>query len=167
MNPAITKSTINYLYSACLLTKNIDIPVAELGANVDRLLTAKLVSSIEGKCTDKGYVKPGSVKVKTYSNGTVKSTHAQFVVVYECFMFNTTVNMELKCKVMDNTKSAGVRAFSATEEPSPFVAYLIKDHNYNNDKFNQLVAGDIINIKVKYFTFEVDDDMVSLVGILI
>jgi DNA-directed RNA polymerase subunit E'/Rpb7 len=159
--------TSNDLYSACVLTKNIDIHISQLGNNVEELLHNKLVSLTEGKCTDKGYVKLGSVRIKTYSNGSINNTCAQFVVVYECMIFNSTVNMELRCKVIENTRSAGVRAFSDTENPSPFVAYLIKDHNYNNDKFNKLVVNDIINVKVSCFTFEIDDPMVSVIGVLI
>ena len=160
-------TTSGDVFSACVLTKNIELPVSQLGKNIRELLTNKLVGMVEGKCGDKGYIKTNSVRVKTYSSGALKSSFAQFVVVYECLIFTSATNMILECKVIENTNSAGVRAFSNTESPTPFVAYLLKDHNYNNDRFNQLVSGDIINVKVKCATFEINDPMVSLVGELV
>ena len=69
-------------YSPCQITKNIMLPMTAIGRNLQQTLENTIAKMVGGKCIVEGYVKPGSIKVITFSSGIVKGENILFDVVF-------------------------------------------------------------------------------------
>ena len=67
------KLKIQNIYTESILSRPIIIDINDIDDNIKKTLEAKLVKTIEGKCTCEGFVKPDSCKIISYSSGLVKS----------------------------------------------------------------------------------------------
>lgn len=72
------------IYTTILLTRKLEVPFRIIGRNVKDTLEHILSKIVEGKCMAEGFIRPGSVKILTYSNGYLYGKNAIFEVVYEC-----------------------------------------------------------------------------------
>ena len=66
-------------YIKSLLTKKISLHITEIGKNIKQNLEHKIISMVEGKCIEEGFIRPSSVKIQTYSCGIVNSFVATIV----------------------------------------------------------------------------------------
>jgi hypothetical protein len=121
---------------------------------------------VGGKCIVEGYVKPGSIKVITFSSGIVKGNNILFDVVFNCEVCYPVSGMNLNC-IAKNITKAGIRAESATDFPSPIVVFVAKDHHYNMSYFSEIKEGDKITVRVIGQRFELNDKYVSIIGELV
>lgn len=81
----VVQSKARYgIYTTILLTRKLEIPFRIIGRNVKDTLEHILSKIVEGKCMAEGFIRPGSVKILTYSNGYLYGKNAIFDVVYEC-----------------------------------------------------------------------------------
>jgi hypothetical protein len=118
---------------------------------------------LSGKCIVEGYVKPGSVKIITYSSGLIRGENVIFDVIVKCEVCFPVANMLLKC-VAKNITKAGIRAESAEEQPSPFVLFVARDHHYSNDLFNSVEENEKFTARVIAQRFELNDKYVSIIA---
>ena len=152
------------VYSRCLLTRNILLPINVIGKNVKSVLEENIKANYEGKCVVEGYIKAGSSNIVTFSSGTIqRGNNVSFNVVFECEVCFPVEGMLISC-VAKNITKAGIRAESATEVPSPIVVFIAKDHNYNNTQFSEVQEGDKFMVKVIGQRFELNDKYVSIIG---
>jgi hypothetical protein len=66
------------IYTTILLTRKLEIPFRIIGRNVKDTLEHILSKIVEGKCMAEGFIRPGSVKILTYSNGYLYGKNAIF-----------------------------------------------------------------------------------------
>lgn len=66
------------IYTTILLTRKLKIPFRLIGRNVKDTLEHILSKVVEGKCMAEGFIRPGSVKILTYSNGYLYGKYAIF-----------------------------------------------------------------------------------------
>ena len=71
-----------FLYIQSLLRAKISIHITEIGANIKENLEAVLGDQYAGKCIEDGYVKPGSIRIHSYSPGMVANEMVEFHVLY-------------------------------------------------------------------------------------
>jgi DNA-directed RNA polymerase subunit E'/Rpb7 len=158
------------IYTRCLITRKIMLPIVAIGKNLQENIEENIKSNFEGKCVVEGYIKPGSVKIITYSSGTIeRGNHILFEIVFECDICFPVEGMIMSC-VAKNITKAGIRAESAGEVPSPIVVFIAKDHHYdasNASHFAEIKEGDKINIRVIGQRFELNDKYISIIGELI
>lgn len=158
---------ISSVYSRCLITRNIILPITAVGKNILEVIEQNVSANFEGKCIVEGYVKIGSIKIITFSSGFItRGINISFEVVFECDVCFPVEGMLISC-VAKNITKAGIRADSADEEPSPVVVFVAKDHNYNNDAFLEIKEGDKFNVRVIGQRFELNDKYVSIIGELV
>ena len=158
---------ISSVYSRCLITRNIVLPITAVGKNILEVIEQNVSANFEGKCIVEGYLKIGSTKIITYSSGVIsRGINISFEVVFECDVCFPVEGMLISC-IAKNITKAGIRADSAYEEPSPVVVFVAKDHNYNNDAFSEIKEGDKFNIRVIGQRFELNDKYVSIIGELV
>ena len=158
---------INSIYSRCLLTRNIVLPVSSIGKNIKETIENNLSVNFEGKCLVEGFIKPNSSKIITYSSGLItRGTNVSFHVVFECESCFPVEGMIIPC-IAKNITKAGIRAESSNDVPSPIVVFIAKDHNYNVSKFSEVKEGDKINVRVIGQRFELNDKYVSIIGELV
>ena len=73
---------IRSVFNRSLITKNIMLPIVSVGKNVKQTIEKTISNMVEQKCIVEGYVKPGSIKVITYSSGLIKGDNILFDVVF-------------------------------------------------------------------------------------
>jgi DNA-directed RNA polymerase subunit E'/Rpb7 len=158
------------IYSRCLLTRKISLPLATIGKNLQENIEENIKNNFEGKCVVEGYIKNGSVKIITYSSGNIeKGNQVIFEIIFECDVCFPVEGMIIQCTAKNITK-AGIRAESADEVPSPIVVFIAKDHHYDEyhgPYFAEIKEGDKINIRVIGQRFELNDKYISIIGELI
>jgi len=158
---------IQTVYSRCLLTRKIILPITAIGKNLKETIEENLKITFEGNCVVEGYIKPNSSKIVTYSSGIIERGNTiLFEVVFECDVCFPVEGMIISC-VAKNITKAGIRAESATEVPSPVVVFIAKDHHYNMTQFTEIQEGDKINVRVIGQRFELNDKYISIIGELI
>ena len=158
---------IRDIYSRCLITRNIGLPITAINKNIKETIESQVSSQFEGKCINEGYVKLGSSKIITYSSGIIeRGTNILFEVLFECMVCFPVEGMLLSC-IAKNITKAGIRAESANDIPTPVVVFIAKDHHYNIAHFNDVKEGDKINVRVIGQRFELNDKYVSIIGELV
>ena len=168
----ITKSTrrpknqdIETVYNKCQITKKILLPISAIGQNLLSTIENTISEMVCGKCIVDGYVKPGSVRIISYTSGTLKHSNVLFDVVFNCEVCFPVAGMKLKCIVKNITK-AGIRAESNENDgnPSPFILFVARDHSFTSDIFNTMKIGDEFIGKVIDKRFELNDTYVSIIA---
>jgi hypothetical protein len=158
---------ISSVYSRCLITRNIVLPITAVGKNILEVIEQNVSINFEGKCIVEGFVKPVSTKIITYSSGIIsRGINITFQVVFECDVCFPVEGMLISC-VAKNITKAGIRADSADAVPSPVIVFVAKDHNYNNELFSEIKEGDKFNVRVIGQRFELNDKYVSIIGELV
>ena len=155
------------VYSRCLLTRKIVLPINVIGKNLEEVIEDYIHNNFEGKCLVEGYVKPNSSKIIRFSCGTIdRGNNIVFEIVFECDVCFPVEGMLISC-VAKNVVKAGIRAESATDVPSPIVVFIARDHHYSSQHFAEIKEGDKINIRVIGQRFELNDKYVSIIGELV
>ena len=161
------ENRIQTIYSRCLITRKIVLPITSIGKNLQEVIEENIKSSFEGKCVVEGYIKPNSSKIITYSSGIIERGNGiSFEVVFECDVCFPVEGMLIQC-VAKNITKAGIRAESATDVPSPVVIFIAKDHHFNVPQFADIQEGDKLNIRVIGQRFELHDKYISIIGELV
>jgi DNA-directed RNA polymerase subunit E'/Rpb7 len=161
------RDTKQSIYSRCLLTRKIVLPITFIGKNLDEVIEEYIKNNFEGKCVVEGYVKLNSSKIIRYSTGVIeRGNNIIFEVVFECDVCFPVEGMLIACTVK-NVVKAGIRAEAANEVPSPIVVFVAKDHHFSNQQFNETQVGGDITVRVIGQRFELNDKYVSIIGELV
>ena len=160
-------AAIKPIYSRCLITRKIILPITAVGGNIKEIIEKGIVEKFEGRCLVEGYVRPNSCKVITYSCGTIeKGIYILFEVVFECEVCFPVEGTKISC-IAKNITKAGIRAESSDSVPSPVVVFIARDHHYNHQYFSTIQEGDKFEVRVIGQRFELNDKYVAVIGELI
>ena len=155
------------IYSRSLLTRNIVLPLVSVGKNIVETFEKHISKVYEGKCVVEGFIKPGSTKIVTYSSGLIqKGNYISFQVVFECEICFPVEGMLIQC-VAKNITKAGIRAESPTENPSPIVVFIARDHHFSHPAFANIQEDDTFTVRVIGQRFELNDKYVSIIAELV
>jgi DNA-directed RNA polymerase subunit E'/Rpb7 len=160
------ETKIASIYSRCLITRNILLPMTSIGKNIKETIEKNVVFNYEGKCVVEGFIKPDSIKIITYSSGLIQGTNISFEVVFECEICCPVEGMLISC-VAKNVTKAGVRAESADDSPSPVVVFVARDHHFSVSQFSNIQEGDKFVARVIGQRFELNDKYVSIIAELV
>ena len=158
------KSIKNDYFTKVTLSDSINIDFKYVNNNLEETLTT-ILKKKEGICIEDGYIRPDSIKIISYSSGELYSNYIKFGIVYECYVSNLVESMELNCIVKSITK-VGIRA-ELNETYNPYLIFVARDYNYNNEEFSKINLNDIINVKVIGQRYELNDSFISVIGELI
>jgi DNA-directed RNA polymerase subunit E'/Rpb7 len=165
--PKRKETRLQSIYSRCLITRNIVLPITSIGKNIHDNIEKNIQASFEGKCVVEGYIKPNSSKIVTHSSGlVVRGNLISFEVVFECDVCFPVEGMLVSC-VAKNITKAGIKAESATDIPTPIIVFITKDHHFNSPQFTEVQEGDKINVRVIGQRFELNDKYISVIGELV
>ena len=142
---------------------NIILPLKAVGKNIKEKITKNIAIKIEGKCNGDGFVKTGSTKIVTYSNGLLVNGDIKYKVVYEAYVCNPVDGHLVNCNVNNVTK-AGIRATVTDGEDTPLVIFIARDHHYNDTNFLAVKEGDNIKVRIIGSRFELNDTYISIIG---
>jgi DNA-directed RNA polymerase subunit E'/Rpb7 len=150
------------VYSQSILTRTVKIDMQQVGKNINEILLGILQTQFEGKCSVEGYIKPFSIIIIDISSGLVIANKVVFDIIFQCQVCLPVEGMEIMCSVINVTK-AGIRCES-TENPSPLIIFVARDHHYSNDAFANVKEKHIIRVKVIGQRFELNDTHISIIG---
>lgn len=153
------------IYTTILLTKKLQVPFHIIGRNVKDTLEHILSKLVEGKCMAEGFIRPGSVKILTYSNGLIHGKHVIFDVVYECLSCSLVEGVVFSC-VIKNISLAGIRA-TLNEPKTPVTVFVARDHHYDRVEFTRLREEEEIRVRVIGQRYEIGDEAISVIGELV
>lgn len=156
------------IYNKGVITKHVSVSINDIGSNIKEILEADLRSIFEGKCCKDGFVKPGSIRVISFSSGKIlNGSHIQFEVVLEALFAFPVEGMLIECTVNNVTK-AGIKA-SITDEDgtNPVIIFISRDHFHADDYFQSVKENDKVMVRVIGQRFELNDPFVSVIAELV
>ena len=155
------------LYMKCMLEIFVLLLPSQIGTNgkTKENLRESIEYYIGGKCIVEGYVKPNSIQLVKYTNGTVKLDKIEFLVVFECLVCNPVEGMWLNdCKVKSVTK-AGIHAHKYDENNNvPVTVFVIRDHYVHNHRFQSVQEDDSIDVIVIGQRFELNNKNIEVIA---
>ena len=152
----------NVLYTHSVITRQVNLPIINIGKNIMQTFESVIKTQYEGKCSVEGYIKPGTTNIISYSAGKMSGNVVSFQVVFTCEICTPVEGMFIQC-VASNITKAGIRAHTK-EMPSPVVIFIARDHYYDSDEFNNIKEGDNITVKVIGCRFELYDTQISIIA---
>jgi DNA-directed RNA polymerase subunit E'/Rpb7 len=153
------------LFERAIMERQVAVHITNVGKNLTQTLESVIKKQYEGRCTVEGFIKPGSISIRSYSAGKALGDNVCFTAVFECQVCHPVEDMVIQC-IARNVTKAGIRAESVIS-PSPVVVFVTRDHNYGSEYFSSIGEGDAINIKVIGQRFELYDDHISIVAQLV
>lgn len=160
------EKTIYGPYGTSVLNNKISLSILEVGKSVKQNLERKIQNTIEGKCIPEGYIKPGSVKILTYSSGNVNNEMIDFHVTYECGTCYPVEGSIIECVTKTITK-AGIHAEVKDENGNvPINVFIARDHNISDNYFGSIKEGNKFLASIIGVRFELNDPYVSAIASL-
>ena len=157
---------LSTIYSRCLITRNVILPITEIGSNIKETINKKIHDNYEGKCLVEGFIEKNSTKIVSHSSGLIqRGTNIVFVVVFECRACFPVEGTLISC-IAKNITKAGIRA-ETNETPSPLIIFIARDHHYNLPYLSTIKENDTINIRVIGQRFELNDKYISVIAELL
>lgn len=154
------------VYTPAILNMKVILSINEVGINVKQNLEKMIQKRTEGRCISEGFIKPGSVKVMTYSSGNILNANVEFQTVYECMICYPVEGMKMECIAKTITK-AGVHAEVIDEDGTiPVTVFIARDHHFTQKNFSTIKEGDKLTVSVIGCRFELNDSYVSVIASL-
>lgn len=153
-----------YLYINTTLTAKIPMHITEVGNTIKQNLEEALNERVANKCIEEGFIRPSSIRIHTYSAGTVRNEHVDFHVVYQCQVANPTENQVLECVVKTITK-AGIHAQCIDADGNvPVTVFVARDHHYHSQEFQHVKEGDHVRVSVIGTRYELNDPYICVIA---
>lgn len=150
------------IYIPCTLTRKVTIPIHMIKNNLEHTLHETILKEISGKCMPEGFVNPGTIRLLTYTCGTVHGNMVVFTCLFTCSVANPVEGQLLKC-VIENVTKAGLKC-RLDASFSPCVIFVARDHHYMDEEFNKKKIHQKITVKVIGQRFELNDKFISVIG---
>lgn len=156
-----------YLYTNAIMTDKISIHITQVGQITQKNLEEALIERISNKCVNSGYIQPKSIRIQTYSSGTVRGENIDFYLIYQARVANPVEGQVLECIIRTITK-AGIHAQCVDSDGNvPVTVFIAKDHHANSKEINHVKAGDTIYTCVIGTRFELNDPYICVIAKLI
>lgn len=163
--PPVNKDKKDFgVYNRSLLSRKIHLGVSEVGRNVKQNLEARLAHQLEGKCIVEGFIRPGSIRILNYSNGTINNEHIEFQTTFECMVCYPVEGHTIQCVSKTITK-AGIHGEVRDEDGNvPINVFIARDHHHNDNYFQSIRENQIIQTDVIGVRFELNDPYICVIG---
>lgn len=155
------------VYAKSILSKKIHLLITETGENVKENIESKITSSVEGKCIAEGFIKPGTVRLVSYSCGIVNNENIEFQTIFECMICHPVEGMTVDCVSKTITK-AGIHAQVVDSDGTiPVTVFIARDHHNMNRQFNSIKENANVTVKVTGVRYELNDPYICVLGKLL
>ena len=154
------------VYIDSLLTKKVVLTITEIGKNIKDNLQKKLANSMEGKCIEEGFIRPGSINIINYSSGSIDREYVTFQTVFSCKICHPVEGMLVECITKTITK-AGIHAEVIDNETIPVTVFVARDHHTTDKNFQHVKENMQILVKIIGARYELNDPYICVIGKLI
>lgn len=155
------------IYVKNILSRKVTLPFNMVGNNLNEIIGDYLVKHYENKCIREGFIRKNSINVTTYSSGVLENSNIVFDVAFECLICKPVEGMTIRCKVENITKAGIKCSYYKTDVKSPFIVFVIREHNYNNPMFAEIIENDDVIIRVIGIRYELNDEFISVIADLV
>lgn len=160
----VKNEILNNVYMNSLLTSKVEISINDIGDNLIYQLQHVIEEKYEGKCIVEGYIKPGSVKIKNYSSGTVNGEYIVFHIVWNCLICNPIEGMVIQCITKTITK-AGIHAEVIDKDGNmPITVFIARDHHFTNQYYSEITEKSDIKVEIIGSRFELHDPYICVIA---
>ena len=158
------KPQVYGVYIKSLLTMKIHLNIIEIGKNIKQNLERTISKKTEGKCIAEGFIKPNSVKVISYSSGTVDGDSVIFQTVFECMICHPVEGMLIECETKTITK-AGIHAeVKDNNDVVPVTVFIARDHHFTDKLFSSIKENQKITVRVIGVRYELNDPYICVIA---
>lgn len=155
------------VYTQSVLSMKVPLLITEVGKNVKQNLEHTISKKIEGRCTAEGFIRPGSVRVLSYSSGNINNDRVEFQTIYECMVCYPVEDMPLQCQTKTITK-AGIHAEVMDDNGNtPITVFVARDHHFTDKMFATIRENTSIKVSVIGVRFELNDPYICVIAKLI
>lgn len=161
------------LYKPVFLDKRVSLSpreYAEAVEDLDGFLTKKIRKTLESRCSQHGWIRPGSTTILSRSLG--QAEHGRFTAdfVYYCkvraLCLTPYANQVAEAQVLKaNKMGAYVLVMSDGRVQDAMRVLLPRDLHMGNAEFEELSAGANIRIRVLRSRFQAGDEFIQAVGL--
>lgn len=161
-----SKDKVYGVYIDSLLTKKVILSITEIGKNIKENLQRKLSDSMEGKCIEEGFIRPGSIRIESYSCGLVNTENIEFQTVFTCKICHPVEGMLIECTSKTITK-AGIHAQVLDRDIVPVTVFVARDHHNMDRYFQSIQENTKILVKVIGIRYELNDPYICVLAKLL
>lgn len=155
------------VYIKSTLTTKLSLHITEVGNKTKKNLEDTLKRRVSNKCIIEGYISPNSIKIVTYSSGSVNSDNIVFHIVYDCMVANPVDGMLIECVVKTITK-AGIHAHVLDQDGNiPITVFVARDHHHIDSYFQSIKETNTITVRVIGSRYELYDPFICVIAELI
>lgn len=156
------------VYIRSVLQMKIALSITEIGKNLTQNLENVIRLKTEGKCIAEGFIRPNSVRVLTYSSGTIKDDHVEFHTTYECMVCYPVKDMIVSCTVSEVTK-AGIHAYvkDVDSDNVPITVFIARDHHSTSKYFNSIKEKATVDARIIGIRFELNDPSITTLAAIV
>jgi DNA-directed RNA polymerase subunit E'/Rpb7 len=155
------------VYSKSMLETKVLLSIVEIGKNIKPNLENKIISKVSGKCINEGFVKPNSVKIVSYSSGSIMSEYVEFHVIYECMICLPVEGMLVECSTKTITK-AGIHAQVIDDDANmPLTVFIARDHHSVDHRFQNIKEGNNLTVRIIGIRYELNDNCICAIAKLV
>jgi DNA-directed RNA polymerase subunit E'/Rpb7 len=151
------------VYIQSLLTMKVHLHITEIGKNIKQNLEKKIKMKTEGRCIAEGFIRPNSVRIVTYSSGTINTDMIEFETAFECMICLPVEGMLIECITKTITK-AGIHAEVRDGETVPLTIFIARDHHNMDDSFINVKENEKIVAKVIGIRYELNDPYICVIA---
>lgn len=163
----MTEQRLYDVYMKSILNKKVSLLIQEIGGSTKKNLEKKIAGLIEGQCIREGFIKPGSVKIVTYSSANISNMNNEFQVVFECMVCHPVEGMLIEAIAKTITK-AGIHAEVIDKHGvTPITLFIARDHHNTDKYFHSVKEGDKILTRVIGIRFELYDTCIYAIADLV
>jgi len=160
------KDKIYGVYIDSLLTKKVVLLITEIGKNIKDVLQRKIAMTMEGKCIEEGFIRPGSINIISYSSGDIDREYITFQTVFSCKICHPVEGMLIECIAKTITK-AGIHAEVIDNDTIPVTVFVARDHHTMDKNFQHIKENAKIVVKVIGSRYELNDPYICVIGKLV
>lgn len=143
--------------------------------DIESLVLEKLSARLEGKCSQHGYVVPGSLTLLSRSMGYVENGRFTGDIVYHVQAEGDVIYppdgtvLEGRVEKMNTMGMFVVYEVKDKKKPEsssyPAIKIILpRDLQLGKDEFNSVEPGDVVQLEIKKSRFQVNDDFILCVG---
>lgn len=147
-------------YFNSILYNEVSLEPSQLNKNINEHILSNLKLKVEGKCINEGYVREGSIKMISKSNGffcgSLFTGSVKYYVTYSADICNPNKGEIIDCKVKYLNK-LGIQA-----EAGPLTIIIAKEFHENKKIFKDIKQGQSIKVVVIDKLFNLNDRNISI-----
>ncbi len=148
---------MDVLFLPCVVNRAVSLSARDLSdGDIDTRVADLLRRQVDGRCIAQGFVRPGSVCLRSLSVGRAMGADIHFNTTFRADVLQPLEGTVLRCNVVSITK-AGLHCtvYDKLTDTHPLTVFIAR--RAHDDPISEARPGDAIRAKIYASTFQVND----------